>query len=83
VSRRSTGRVTRQILSGSQLVPPRDSFGGDSTAASPASLAYKYLVGLAVLVIAAALVWALWGMGPASIILLVLAIGLVASWLVL
>ena len=83
MSRRSAGRVTRQILSGAQLSPPRDTFSGDSTQLSSASLAYRYLVGLAVLVIVATLFWALWGPGLASIILLVLAVGLLASWLVL
>jgi hypothetical protein len=83
VSRRSTGRVTRQILSGAQLTPPRDSFPSHTAGTSPGSLAFRYLVALAALVITASLVWALWGMGPASLILFILAIGLIASWLVL
>ena len=83
MSRRSAGRVTRQILSGAQLTPPRDSFGSSGPGVPPASLAFRYLVGLAALVIASALVWALWGAGAASVLLLFLAIGLIASWLVL
>jgi hypothetical protein len=82
VRRRAPGRVTRQILSGAQLTPPRDTLGGHGAGAS-FSFAFRYLVVLAALVIASALVWVIWGIGPASIILLILALGLIASWLVL
>jgi hypothetical protein len=83
MTRRPPGRVTRQILSGAQLTPPRDTLGGRSTDGAPFSFAFRYLIALAALVIASALVWAIWGMGPASLLLLLLALGLVASWLVL
>lgn len=83
MNRRPPGRATRQILSGDQLAPPHDTIAGHRSAAEPVSLAHWYLVVLAALVIAATLVWAVWGTGAASPILLVLAIGLVASWLVL
>ncbi len=81
--RRAPGRATRQILSGSELSPPRDMIGGHSTDNPPVSFAFKYLVALAVLVVATALVWAVWGMPAASAVLLALAVGLIASWLVL
>jgi hypothetical protein len=83
VRRRAPGRVTRQILSGAQLTPPRDTLGGHGASGSSFSFAFRYLVVLAALVIASALVWVIWGIGPASIILLILALGLIASWLVL
>ena len=64
-------------------MPPRETIGGHSTDGQPASFAFKYLVALAALVVATALVWAVWGMPAASAILLALAVGLIASWLVL
>jgi hypothetical protein len=82
VSRRPPGRATRQILSGSQLVPPPDPVVGHTTGDQAASFAFRYMVGLAALVVLAALVGVIWGPGPASAILLVLALGLIASWLV-
>ena len=74
---------TRQILSGSELTPPRETIGGHSTDGQPVSFAFRYLVALAVLVVLTALVWAIWGMPAASAVLLALAAGLIASWLVL
>jgi hypothetical protein len=55
---------------------------GHTTGDQAASFAFRYLVGLAALVVLAALVGVVWGPGPASAILLVLALGLIASWLV-
>jgi hypothetical protein len=46
------------------------------------SCAVRFLVGLAALVVLSAVVGVIWGPGPASAILLVLALGLIASWLV-
>jgi hypothetical protein len=83
MTRRVPGRATRQILSGSEIAPPRDTIGGHRTDGQPVSFALKYLVALSVLVVATALVWAVWGMPAASAILLALAVGLIASWLVL
>ena len=61
MTRRSPGRATRQILSGSELAPPRETIGGHSTDGERVSFAFKYLVTLAVLVVVTALVWAVWG----------------------
>ena len=83
MSRRPAGRAARQILSGSDLTTPGDTIGGQSTSGQPSSLAFKYFVALAVLVIVSAFVWALWGMPAASAVLFSLSIGLIASWLVL
>lgn len=82
MSRRAPGRATRQILSGSQLDAAPESFSRQTRPLEPASVAYWYLVALSVLIVLAAIVWAIWGMGPASPILLILALGLVGAWLV-
>jgi len=83
MTRRTPGRATRQILSGSQLTPPRESIGGRNAGNEPVSLVFLYFVVLAALIVIAAIVWAIWGTGAASGILLVVAIGFIASWLVL
>jgi hypothetical protein len=83
MSRRTPGRATRQILSGDQLSPPREAIGGRDPGAQPLPIAFLYFVALAVLVVFCALVWAVWGMGPASVLLLLLAVALIAAWLVL
>jgi hypothetical protein len=82
VSRRTPGRATRQILSGADLAPPADSFEPAAPVA-PVTLASRYLIVLAALVVAAALIWAIWGVAAATPVLLLLALGLIASWLVL
>ena len=81
--RRAPGRATRQILSGAELSPPGETIGGAASPQSGLSLPFAYLVALAILVVASALTWALWGMAPASVLLLLLAVGLIGSWLVL
>jgi hypothetical protein len=81
--RRSAGRATRQILSGADLEPPRDATVATGSGESSRSLPFTYLVALSILIVASALAWALWGMAPASILLLLLAVGLIGSWLVL
>lgn len=83
MSQRRAGRATRQILSGSQLASSKDAIGDHVRPVEPASLAYWYLVSLGVLIVLCALVWAIFGMPAASPLLLILAVGLIASWLVL
>jgi hypothetical protein len=83
VSRRSPGRATKQILSGDQVathVPQR------STAPSAdfgSNLIQWYFVVLSALLLGAVIAWAIWGMGAASPLLFLLAIGLVAAWIVI
>ena len=83
MSRRSPGRATRQILSGDQVaskVPERSTVpGADFTS----NLIQWYFVVLSALLLGAVIVWAIWGMGAASPLLLLLAIGLVGAWLVI
>ena len=83
MSRRPPGRATRQILSGTQLAPPRESIGGRPAGSLPVSPILAYFIALAVLVVLAAVIWSIWGPGPASVVVLILAVGLIASWLVL
>ena len=83
MTRRTPGRATRQILSGSDLAPPAETIGGRPAVEQPVAFAFRYLVVLAALVLASAVAWALWGMAAASPLLLLLAVGLIASWLVL
>ena len=83
MNRRPAGRVTRQILSGSELTPPGETIGGQRMTDRRTSFAFAYLVALAVLVVLTALVWAFWGMPAASAVLFALSVGLIASWLVL
>lgn len=83
MSRRPPGRVTRQILSGSELSPSREAIGGRPAGNLPVSPILAYFIVLAALIVLAAVIWAIWGPGPASVVVLLLAIGLIASWLVL
>jgi hypothetical protein len=83
VSRRSPGRATKQILSGDQLasrVPERSTV---PSADFGRQLIQWFFVVLSALLLAAVIAWAIWGMGAASPLLFLLAIGLVASWLVI
>jgi hypothetical protein len=76
-------RQARQVLAGDELTPADDPLGFGSRAILTGSGEFRYLVGLAVLVVLATVVWLIWGMGPASLILLLLALALVAGWFVL
>jgi len=83
VSRRSPGRATKQILSGDQLtthVPQRSTVPG---ADFGSQLTQWYFVVLSALLLGAVLAWAIWGMGAASPLLFLLAVGLVAAWVVI
>jgi hypothetical protein len=82
VTRRTPGRATRQILSGADLAPPLESYEPRGSIA-PVTFASRYLMALAVLVVASAIIWAIWGMAAATPVLLLLALGLIATWLVL
>ncbi len=83
MSRRTPGRPTRQILSGAELAQTRATAGEPLAPARAPSVAFRYLIALAVLVIVAAIVWAIWGMGAATPLLLLWALGLIGSWIIL
>ncbi|MCC7022538.1 MAG: hypothetical protein IT338_06905 [Thermomicrobiales bacterium] len=83
MSRRPPGRATRQILSGSELAPPRRVAREGASVTSGPSLAFWFLVALAALLLFSTIVWAIWGMGAASPFLLLLALALIVSWIVI
>lgn len=76
-------RQARQVLAGSEVTPPTDSGGLGNRHAVAASGDLPYLVAIAALIVVAALVYALWGAGPSTIVLFVLALALIAGWFVL
>lgn len=78
-------RQARQVLVGSEIQPPpSDSLGlGGRFAGGVRSLEVRYFIGLAILVLLAAIVWAAWGMTPATPILFLLAVGLLLAWFIL
>jgi hypothetical protein len=75
-------RQARQVLAGSDLQAPRDplTFGSRSEWVSPEQLVY--LVALAVLLVVAVLLFAIWGMGVASVVFMLLALALLAGWII-
>ena len=83
MNRRTPGRATKQILSGDQLAtraPERSTVpGGDFGS----NLIQWYFVVLSALLLGAVIAWAIWGMGAASPLLLLLAVGLVTACLVI
>lgn len=81
--RRPAGRAARQILSGADLAPSPTAIAGHEPTRERISLTLGFFLVLAALVLAAAIVWAIWGMGAATPILVAFALGLIASWLVL
>ena len=83
MSRRAPGRATKQILSGDQLathLPERSTVPG---ADFGSNLIQWYFVVLSALLLGAVIAWAIWGMGAASPLLLLLALSLIAAWLVI
>ncbi|MBA2518635.1 MAG: hypothetical protein H0V24_03130 [Chloroflexia bacterium] len=76
-------RQARQVLAGNDLAPADDPLGFGPRVLMGGSGEFRYLIGLAVLVVLATIVWLIWGMGPASLILLILAFALLAGWFVL
>ncbi len=83
MSRRPPGRATKQILSGDQLathVPERSTA---PNADFSSHLIQWYFVVLSALLLGAVIAWAIWGMGAASPLLFLLAVGLVVAWIVI
>ncbi len=76
-------RQARQVLAGSDITPPNDPIGFGDRFAIGGSGELRYLLVVAALIVGAAVVWALWGMLPASAVLFVLALALLAGWFVL
>jgi len=76
-------RQARQVFSGAELTPPADPIGTPDRFVLGPRGEFRYLVALSVLVVLSALVWAFWGMGAATPLLLVLVAGLLAAWVLL
>lgn len=76
-------RQARQVLAGSEITPPNDPIGFGDRYGAAVSGELRYLLGVAALIVVAALVFVVWGGGPASAVLFVLALALVAGWFVL
>jgi hypothetical protein len=83
MTRRAPGRATRQILSGAELAPDPNTIAGRDVTRERISPTLAFFLVLSALVLAAAIVWAIWGMGPATPIVVLLALGLIAAWIVL
>lgn len=76
-------RQARQVLAGGDVTPPDDPIGFGDRFVLGGSGEFRYFVGLAVLVVLSALAWAIAGMGLATPFLVVLAVALLAAWLLL
>jgi hypothetical protein len=76
-------RQSRQLIQGRDLAPPSDpiDYAGRYAAGGPGDL--PYFAALAALVVLSTLVWAIWGMGAASPLILILGIALLAAWVLL
>ena len=83
MSRRTPGRATKQILSGDQLAPHVPERSTVPSADFGSQLIQWYFVVLSALLLGAVIAWAIWGMGAASPLLFLLALGLVAAWIVI
>ncbi|HYI25274.1 MAG TPA: hypothetical protein VD767_07685 [Thermomicrobiales bacterium] len=75
-------RQARQVLAGDAIRPSPDPWVMDNGAMGLSALQRNYLITLVVLLVLGALLTWIIGLGVASIVLFVLALGLIASWLV-
>lgn len=80
--RRTRIRQARQVLAGDTIRPSPDPWvsGGGSLPLS--SLQRNYLISLVILLILGVILANIIGLGVASIVLFIVALGLIASWLV-
>ena len=75
-------RRGREVLAGGSLTPPDDPINyGDRFAVG--GMEFRYFLALSILVVLSAIAWAIWGMGAAAPLLVLLAIGLLAGWVIL
>lgn len=75
-------RQARQVLAGDELQPPHEPyiFGERSTGLGPIARRYLFVVGALALI--SLLLYVIWGMGVASVVVLLLAIVLLAGWFI-
>lgn len=83
MSRRPPGRATKQILSGDQLASHQPERSTVPVSGFGSTLVQWYFLGLSALLLGSVIGWAIWGMGAASPLLFLLALGLIAAWLVI
>ena len=76
-------RRARQVLAGPEIEPPDEPLDFGHRSLLGYSRELYYLLTLGALVVLAAILWAAWGMGPASAVLFLLALALLAGWFVL
>lgn len=72
----------RQVLAGSDIRPPDHPLDFGAPEGLVDSTQRTYLIVLLGLLLVAVLLFAIWGMGPASPIFFILALALLAGWLV-
>jgi hypothetical protein len=80
--RLARARRARQVLAGQELRAPEHSLDYGAGEGLIDTTQRTYLVVLAALLLVALLLYAIWGLGPASPILFILALALLAGWLV-
>ena len=80
--RRDNIRQARQVLAGDAVRPSPDPWGAHSGAFPFSILQRNYLISLIVLLLLGALLIPIAGLGVASIVFFVLALGMIAGWLV-
>ncbi len=81
-SQRTRIRQARQVLAGDTIRPSPDPWVLGSDAIPLSSLQRNYLVTLIILLMLGVILAYIIGLGVASIVLFVLALGLIAAWLV-
>ncbi|CAA9569043.1 MAG: hypothetical protein AVDCRST_MAG87-2230 [uncultured Thermomicrobiales bacterium] len=80
--RRARIRQSRQVLAGDMIRPSPDPWMNGGGAVRLSSLQRNYLVSLVLLLVVGLILAYIMGLGVASIVLFVVALGLIASWLV-
>lgn len=74
-------RQARQVLAGSEIRPPHEPYAFGEPQGFD-SIAQRYLLLVGALALISLLLYAVVGMGPASAVLFLLALALLAGWLV-
>ncbi len=81
--RLARARQARQVLSGSEVRPPSTQSNVYAAASGLFTSSQRtYLISLGVLIVLGLLLWLIFSMGVASIIFFLLALTLIAGWLV-
>ncbi len=74
-------RQARQVLAGDAVRPSPDPWGGSDGRTALSPLQRNYVIGLAVLLLVGVLLAFVFSLGVASVVFFVLALGLLAAWL--